>query len=364
MVNARFHHQRALSIAFLGILSGTTACGAEVAPVQPASAAVPRGDRTLSIDVNEAADGDYDPAFRLGREVGAQAVSLSIPWDTFEVAPGVFSPEPDFLAIANAYYPASDTSLAITLAPIDTNQLRVPADLAGLAFDDPRMIERFNRALEQALSRVPDTQVSVLAIGNEVDVYLQQDAGRCAAYAVFFAAASDHARSLRPGLRVGTKATSSGLLGESRACLEAINRHSDVILATYYPLRSDFSVRPPSSPAQDFAALVEAAGSKPVYLLEVGYPSSELLGSSEAQQAEFVRQVFTAWDAQAQAIPYLCFTWMHDISDDALRDYQDYYGLDAPPFAAFLATLGLRTRDGQDKPAFRALAEEASARGW
>jgi len=71
------------------------------------------------------------------------------------------------LAIANAYYPASDTSLAVTLAPIDTNQLRVPADLAGLAFDDPRMIERFNRALEQALSRVPDTQVSVLAIGNE-----------------------------------------------------------------------------------------------------------------------------------------------------------------------------------------------------
>jgi hypothetical protein len=348
---------------------GDSACSAPVAtglpdPVVPAVTPVARGERTLSIDVNEPSDGNYDAAFRLAREVGAQAVSLSIPWDTFEVAPGVFSPEPDFLAIANIYYPATGTSLALTLAPIDTNQLRVPQDLAALSFDDPDMIERFNRALEQALARLPETEIRVLAIGNEIDVYLQGDPAQCAAYASFMAAAAAHARSLRPGLRVGTKATSSGLLGESRTCLEAINRHSDVILATYYPLGSDFSVRPASSPAQDFAALVAAAGSKPVYLLEVGYPSSELLGSSEAQQAEFVRQVFRSWDAEVASIPYLSFTWMHDIPGDSLEGYLGYYGLDSAEFAAFLGTLGLRTRNGRDKLAFRALAQEAAARGW
>lgn len=369
MVRAGTSPHRAFTFGLLGIVLAasagcTPAASVSPAPIPPAANPLPRGERTLSIDVNESSEGDYDAAFRLAQEVGARSTSLSIPWDSFEVAPGQFSPDPDFLSIANAYYPGHDASLALTLAPIDTNQLRVPHDLAALSFDNPRVIERFNRALEQALARLSNTEVSVLAIGNEIDIYLQGDPVRCAAYASFLASTSAHARSLRPGLKVGTKATTAGLLGESRDCLQAINQSSDVILATYYPLGPDGLVRSPSSPAVDFAALADGAGLKPVYLLEVGYPSSERLGSSEAQQAEFVRQVFQAWDAQAASIPYVSFTWMHDISDDALRGYQDYYGLDAAPFAAFLATLGLRSRDGRDKPAFLALAQEAAARGW
>ena len=369
MVSAGTYSQYAFIFALLGFVLGASACSAPAAsdppaPVLPAVTPVARGERTLSIDVNEPSDGNYDAAFRLAREVGTQSVSLSIPWDSFELEPGQFSPDPDYLSIANVYYPGYDTSLALTLAPIDTNQLRVPQDLAALSFDDPQMIERFNRALEQALARLPETEVSVLAIGNEIDIYLQGDPAQCAAYASFLAATSAHARSLRPGLTVGTKATTGGLLGESRDCLQAINQSSDVILATYYPLGPDFAVRSPSSPAADFAALVDLAGSKPVFLLEVGYPSSERLGSSEAQQAEFVRQVFRAWDAQAASIPYLSFTWMHDIPGDSLQGYLGYYGLDSAEFAAFLGTLGLRSRDGRDKPAFLALAQEAAARGW
>jgi hypothetical protein len=369
VVRAGPHPPRAFTFGLLGVVLGISACSTPPAispadQVPPATTPVPRGERTLSIDVNEPSDGNYDAAFRLAREAGAQSISLSIPWDSFEVAPGQFSPDPDYLSIANAYYPGYDASLALTLAPIDTNQLRVPQDLAALSFDDPHMIERFNRALELALARLSETEVSVLAIGNEIDVYLQGDPVRCADYASFLAATSAHARSLRPGLKVGTKATTGGLLGESRDCLGAINQSSDVILATYYPLGPDFSVRSPSSPAEDFAALADLAGAKPVYLLEVGYPSSERLGSSEAQQAEFVRQVFRAWDAQAASIPYVSFTWMHDIPDDALQGYLVYYGLDSAAFADFLGTLGLRSRDGRDKPAFLALAQEAAARGW
>jgi len=348
----------------LGAIACTASPAADPSESAPSTTPAPRGNRILAIDVNEPADGDYDAAFRLAREAGAQAVSLSIPWDSFEVAPGQFSPDPDFLSIANLYYPGYGASLALTLAPIDTNRLRVPQDLTALRFDDPRVIERFNRALEQALARLPDTELSILAIGNEIDVYLQADPERCAAYASFFAATAAHARSLRPGLKVGTKATASGLLGEGRECLEAVNRQSDAILATYYPLRPDFSVRSPSSPAADFAELADLAASKPIYLLEVGYPSSEHLGSSEALQAEFVQQVFRAWDAQASAIPYLCFTWLHDISDDTRDGYLGYYGLRSAKFAAFLGSLGLRTHSGQDKPAFLALAQEATARGW
>lgn len=361
--------ERVLAPCLLGLILAGIACGSWPAAASPGPTAdlqapLPRGDRLLSIDVNQASDGDYDSAFQLALQAGAQAVSLSLPWDALETAPGQYGPDPDYLTIANAYYPASDTPLVLTLAPIDTNQLRLPADLSHLAFDDPRLIDRFNRMLADSFSRLPETQLIVLAIGNEIDAYLGGDPGMCAAYEEFFAATSSYARSLRPGLQVGTKATSGGLLGSSRRCLEAINRHSDAILATYYPLKGDFSVRPPSSAYQDFAALASLASGKPVYLLEVGYPSSRILGSSDALQAEFVREVFRAWDAQAGQIRLVNFTWLHDISDEALAGFLDYYGLDSRRFAEFLGSLGLRSHDGRPKLAFLALEQEGAARGW
>jgi hypothetical protein len=58
------------------------------------------------------------------------------------------------------------------------------------------------------------------------------------------------------------------------------------------------------------------------------------------------------------------FTWLHDISREDLNGHLEYYGLDAEGFAAFLASLGVRTHEGQDKAAFRVLQQEATARGW
>ncbi len=363
------HPSRAFGLCFASLILTSVACGSSNAPAPPPSSGTTepplgRGGRILAIDVNEASDGDYDSAFRLARQVGAQAVSLSLPWDSIETAPGEFHPEPDYLAIANLYYPANATPLALMIGPIDTNIRRVPSDLTQHAFDGPRLVERFNQLLAYAFAKLPETDLTVLAIGNEVDVYLGDDSPSCAAYERFFEATSAFARSLRPGLLVGAKATTSGLLGSSRKCMQRINQHSDVILATYYPLRADGSVHDPSVVSEDFSALASLASPKPVYLLEVGYPSSVRLGSSDEQQARFIREVFRAWDAHAEQIPLVTFTWLHDLSVERVDGYLDYYGLRTRNFAAFLGTLGLRSPDGRDKPAFVALRQEASARGW
>jgi hypothetical protein len=98
--------------------------------------------------------------------------------------------------------------------------------------------------------------------------------------------------------------------------------------------------------------------------LEAGYPSSPKLESSEAQQADFVRQAFRAWDAQAGRVALLNFTWLTDAPQASVEGWTDYYGLDDPRFAAFLATLGLRADDGRAKPALEVLAAESHARGW
>ncbi len=118
--------------------------------------------------------------------------------------------------------------------------------------------------------------------------------------------------------------------------------------------------------ADDLAEMVALAQGKPIYLLEAGYPSSEVCNSSEAMQAEFVRQIFRAWDAHPEDIPLISFSWLSDLSPKVVQDFQSYYGLQNQAFGEYLRTLGLRTWPGagEDKAAFLTLQAEAHARGW
>ncbi|MGD8848611.1 MAG: hypothetical protein PVF18_02750, partial [Anaerolineales bacterium] len=75
-------------------------------------------------------------------DVGIDFVSLTVYWDDFETAPGTFNPEINWLDITNSYYSAADISLALVIAPIDTNVLHVPEDLYEVPFDDLEMITR------------------------------------------------------------------------------------------------------------------------------------------------------------------------------------------------------------------------------
>jgi hypothetical protein len=96
----------------------------------------------------------------------------------------------------------------------------------------------------------------------------------------------------------------------------------------------------------------------------LGYPSSPELGSSDERQADFIREVFRAWDAHATAIRMIDFSWLFDTSESSAGDTGRYYGMSGRRFSEFIRTLGLLTYAGGQKPAFRALKEEASMRGW
>lgn len=328
--------------------------------------AIPKGDRRLSMSVTLPSDGDYEAALDTARSVGVDATSLSVHWDDIEVAPGVFAPATNWLAIANAYYPGQGMGVELVISTYDTNVLRVPADLSSTPFDHPTMIARFEALLDWTFAQVPDLDVLALSIGNEIDIYLGADATAWSAYRTFFAATAAHARALRPGMPVGAKATFQGLTGSPAAELFALNQTADMVLATYYPFAADGTLRPSTVVRGDFAALLGLYPARLVAFSECGYPSSRLLGSSRALQARFVREAFLAWDDHADRVPWIELTWMHDLSAADVADLQAYYGVQDPLFAAFLATLGLRTEAGagSDKAAFRTLRDEARLRGW
>jgi hypothetical protein len=315
--------------------------------------------RPLGLHVGEAQGEDFDAAMDLAQDNGVSVVHLSLNWNDIETAPQVY--DNALLGIANLYFPARGLTVHLTLRPINTVRVEVPSDLAGLAWDDPQMIARFNQMLDYVFAQLPAVDLGVLAIGNEVDGVLLTQADY-AAYKVFFEATRAHARSLAPGLRVGVTAMFPGLTGASRDWLVDLNAAADFVSVTYYPLTAGF-VRDPTVVGGDFAALVALYPGKPIVVQECGYPSSPDCGGTEQMQRDFVVEAFRAWDAQP-TIEHISFFKQTDWDAADIDEFLDYYGISTPEFRGFLASLGMRHYDGTAKPAWDAFVAEAAARGY
>ena len=333
---------------------------------KPASppAAVPKGERVLGIAVNEDTGCPFETNLAVARTAGLQAINLPLNWRETETAPGKF--DATALDKANRLYPPAKTKVHLTFDPVNTNRKEVPADLAERAFDDPVLIDRFRKFLDWALSRIPDVDVMSVAVGNEVDGYLGEKDDAWRRYGAFFKAARAHLKAKRPGLEVGVIGGFDGLTGVSKERLKALNAGSDMILVTYYPLGEGLIAKDPSVVRGDFDRICALYPGRPVFFTEAGFPTSPVLKGSEAKQAEFVRQVFRAWDAHASQVRYVSFLWLMDLSPSTVDAYAKYYGLGDKAFREYLRTMGLRTfgNPGKDKEAFKVLKAEEKARGW
>ena len=112
--------------------------------------------------------------------------------------------------------------------------------------------------------------------------------------------------------------------------------------------------------------MAAAPASRPIFVLEAGYPSDgPSCGSSQALQASFVENLFGAWDMNATRIAYVSFLRLDDYShQDAVMAAGGYGLMGSTTFVAFLETLGLEQYDGGLKPALRMLGAQAASRGW
>lgn len=316
-------------------------------------AAKPPG--TLSIAVNMAEDADFIRAMVAAQSAGAQSVPVPLFWDEV-MKNGIWAPEPDFTRIANGLYPTIRMKVQLVLPVIDTVADRRPPELRGLAWDDPALLAAFDLYAAEVLTRLDRVDLASISVGNEVDGYLAtpQD---WAAYRTFFNHAKTVMAKARPGVPVGVNLTWSGLNGPLAAEAQALASAGDMWLVNHYSLQVGFQIGPPDMIAEDMAAMVDMAAGKPVYLSELGYPSDGC-GSTETGQQEFLAAAFKAWSQHADRVPLVTLVWLHDISEDELETYTDYYGVGDNCFARYLGSLGLRHHDGTDKPAFEWLLEQ------
>ena len=342
------------------------------APYELIGPSFPRGERILAMAVTMAEDGDYEKAFGIAKSIGIQAITLSQDWKDIETAPGKYGSDPNFLAIANTYYPAQNTLVALDIRPIHTNRLAVPSDLENTPFDDPVMIERFNKMIDYVFSQIPDVELAALYIGSEFDVYMQwvvnNDPKAWKQYETFYKETRAHIKSKYPNLKVGAEATFWGLTGEAtKEHLKRLNRHSDIIGVSYYHVdQNNFKVPDPKEIHSAFKEITALYSGRPIYFHQFGAPYGATLNSSEVKQREFIREAFKAWDTHASQVQLIAFTWLTDASPEDLALYQQYYGLSDRNFVEYLRTLGFRTYPGSgaDRESLRALKAEAKARGW
>lgn len=354
---------------------------------------LPKGDRILSIGalLSTAEKETYDEALNVARAAGMQTITLAMDWRDIEPAPEYYYLAPYYNF---RYYSDKNIKVNISIRPIHTTQKPIPEDLKDKSLDDPLVILRFKKLLDYLFSQIPDPEknIDLISIGSEFDAYLGNDPELWRQYEIFSKEAGDYIKSHYSEIKVGFEATLTyGFLGDAKEYVRSLNKYSDVIAVSYYPLNEDFTVKDPRVVGDVFAALARAYPDKPIYFLQLGYPTSSRLGSSEIKQKEFIEEVFRAWDKFASNIKFIEFTWLNDGPSDGSQFYVDFYcagnsycenfkasDCDIQTnsdnerknylcnFVAYFVTLGLRTYPGMgaDKEAFKALKLEAKSRGW
>lgn len=304
----------------------------------------------------------YLQAFQQVRDAGANGQFQSYRWSELESAVDAYNSAKlaDFTSAMNSAEQNGLTQL-LGLQVINTVTREVPAGLGATAWDDPAMINAFTGLLDQLLPSMQG-RVTYLSIGNEVDVYFENARmDELVAYKTFVSAIQTYLENRLPQAQLGITVTAGGWLGSNVQSWLDLTANTDVIISTYYPLQGDFSVQPPTAAAADIPALLSVVTDRPWVFQEVGYPASTIGGSSEAMQAEFVRQVFATWRDANGRIPFLNWFLLHDFSTELVDQFVGYYGVNNPNFRAYLDSLGLRNRNNTDKQAWTVLLQEAES---
>lgn len=358
-----------LLVSALSLLAGCEATGAPEQRAEPFEVLVPespapRGERRFGIAISEGRAG-FIPAFETAQKAGVQHVEIVLPWEEVEMRPGVYQ-DPWNVLHNITFYGDHDIEVLLSMAVIDTVSYTTPEYLAALSYDDPRLIAAFSKMLDWVMATVPDNvTIAGISIGNEVDFVLTDEDGD--AYLRFFEAVAAYTHSHYPGIDVGVKITvMNGIFGEEflpRA--QALNQFSDVVMLNYYPQDEAFHVLDPEIVHAHLAEIVRYFPGREIWFTEVGYQSgSRYCNSSEAKQAAFFHEFFTAWDRHAAQVKLVLVDWLHDQAPDQIAEWEAYYGSSDPGFVEYLSTLGLRNYNHTDKAAWLQALAETQARGW
>jgi hypothetical protein len=316
----------------------------------------------VALAANPFANEAYGPRavqarFRQARDAGVNLIYISPKWNEIETGREKYKLDDVVYQIGEAAQENLPAILHVRV--IDTNQRAMPADLMGQPFDAEQIGTRLDHLFDALLPRLQG-RVKYFLVGNEIDAYFNQHTGEVQAFSKLVARASAHIRKSVPDAQISVSTTIAGI--EDAVRLRPILDQTTFFALTYYPLSSDFVVRDPSTVNSDFPRILAAAGSKQIFLQEVGYPSSASNDSSEDKQAEFFSLVLDRVRSHPDRFIGVNFTFMSDFSDSLVKSFSAYYGASgADRFASFLKSLGMFDDRGRPKKAWAVFERKVSS---
>jgi hypothetical protein len=239
---------------------------------------------------------------------GSLLLPVSERWDTLSGPRG--SPRAatwQRLAAMVEPYRQRDGELALCIGVVDRASPAWPfaSDLTSDA-----ALSAMRRTIDEVYARYAG-ELSLLCFGYQVDRYWQQASpSERSALGAFLAAAveyaSEHRRRSRTRTSVGVAVSLETLGAEPLVDVDEL-RLGDVVVAVYDPLDGDHALKAPASIEDEVAAAVATiagrdAERRPLVLMEVGYPTSRAVGSSQALQREFVERLVSALDGAGDAV--------------------------------------------------------------
>ena len=259
----------------------------------------------------------------------------------------------------------------------DIEDYNLPAGLSdgqggladGVSLDDPAVIERFGRLLDQVVPVLLAHEVFLLGVGNEVDARFdgpypdERDA-----YVRFVDAARERVRAIDSRLAVGVTLTMTAVREQSPT-FQALRGVTDIIPLNYAPIQPDFFVRDVDAIQPDFQSVLSAYGDGPIVIQELTCPSAASMGASEAWQRACFEQLFEVIGA-TPSIRFASVFTFQDFDDATCKAVQDaLFGneLDDLPdavaqrLADYLCQLGVVAPDGTPKPAWNAVLDAAAS---
>jgi hypothetical protein len=295
--------------------------------------------------------------FRQARNAGVNLIYISPKWNEIETGREKYKLDDLEYRIGEAVQENIPAILHVRV--IDTNQRAIPPDLMDKPFDAEETGLRLDRLLDAVLPKLQG-RVKYFLVGNEIDPYFKQHPGEVQAFAKLVGRASAHIRSMVPGAQISVSTTLDGITEAS--LLGPILDQTSFFALTYYPMSPYFVVRDPSTVDRDFPRILAAAGSKQIFLQEVGYPTSATNGSSEEKQAEVFARVLDHIASDPGRFIGVNFTFMSDFSDALVKSFTSYYRLPGVDrFAAFLKTLGMFDDQGRPKKAWAMFERKVKA---
>jgi hypothetical protein len=322
-------------------------CRPPTRPPAPRTAAI-----RVGLAANPFANEGYDARsvqarFHQARDAGVNLIYISPKWNEIETSRESYKLNDIEYQIGEAAQ--EDIPAILHIRVIDTNQRAMPADLMGQAWDAGEIGVRLDRLLDAVLPRL-EGRVKYFLVGNEIEAYFNQHPDEVQAFAKLVTRAGAHIRKSVAGAQISVSTTFSGI---EDAGLRPIFDQSTFFALTYYPMSADFVVRDPSTVDADFPRILAAAGSKQIFLQEVGYPTSAINGGSEEKQAEVFSRVLDQVAENAGRFIGVNFTFMSDFSDSLVKSFTAYYRMPGVErFSSFLKTLGMFDDQGRPKKAW------------